>query len=256
MDGFSVFLRKELREAWRTSRLPVVMGVFFMLGLISPLTAKYTPELLKSLGNGVQIVLPTPRAADAIDQFLKNVGGDGIFVAILVTMGLVAREKDRGTTAFVLTKPLTRQAFLAAKLIGLLTTLAAGLAVASVTAYAYTAWLFQPTSAAGFLGAAMLVLLMLTAYAAITFLGSTLLRSSLPAAAIGIAAFLVISILGALPQIGDYTPGALMGAARAIALGAEPQHLGPALAGTLLLAGASLALSWLAFRQQEQVTPQ
>ena len=52
MEGFSVFLRKELREAVRGNRLLVVCAVFLVLGIISPLTAKYTPELLKALGTG------------------------------------------------------------------------------------------------------------------------------------------------------------------------------------------------------------
>src|SRR5262245_21834866 len=113
MNGFGVFLRKELREAVRSNRLLVVGVIFILLGILSPLGAKYTPDLLKSLGNGVQIILPAPTVNDAIAQFLKNVGGNGVFIAILLALGVVAREKERGTTAFVLTKPLPRQAFLA-----------------------------------------------------------------------------------------------------------------------------------------------
>src|SRR5690349_5218749 len=52
MEGFSVFLRKEWREAVRSNRLLVVAAVFLVLGIISPLTAKYTPELLKAIGTG------------------------------------------------------------------------------------------------------------------------------------------------------------------------------------------------------------
>ena len=123
MEGFGVFLRKELREAVRSNRLLVVTVIFVVLGIISPLTAKYTPELLKALGTGqpgVQITFPTPTVADAIAQYLKNVAGTGIFIAILLPMGMVAREKERGTAAFVLTKPLSRAAFLGAKLVALL----------------------------------------------------------------------------------------------------------------------------------------
>src|SRR5215813_14212093 len=130
MDGILVFLRKELREGWRTSRLPVIVLIFFAFGLASPLLAKYTPELVSSLAGPVQIVVPPPQTSDAIDQFLKNVGQNGILVAILLAMGAVAREKERGTAAFVLTKPISRAAFLAAKLGALLVTLGSGVAVA------------------------------------------------------------------------------------------------------------------------------
>ncbi len=253
MDSFVVFLRKELREAWRTSRLPVIVLIFFALGLMSPLLAKYTPELLKSLGGSITIVVPPPQTSDAVDQFLKNVGQNGIIIAILITMGIVAREKERGTAAFVLTKPLSRPAFLAAKLAGLVTTLGIGLAVAAVATYVYTALLFSPLSVGGFIVSTLLLLLSLLAYAAITFLASTLVSSSLPAAGIGLAGWLLFSILSSLPKIGDYTPGGLLAPARAIALGTAPEHLGQSLLGTCALIVVAVALAWLSFRSQELV---
>src|ERR1700745_1888959 len=132
MDGFGLFLRKELRESLRTNRMLVVAAIFALLGIISPLTAKYTPALLKALGtsgSGITVTFPTPTVKDAITQFIKNVAGTGIFVAVLLPMGLVAREKERGTAAFVLTKPLTRAAFLSAKLVALGLTLTIGVAI-------------------------------------------------------------------------------------------------------------------------------
>lgn len=252
MDGFGVFLRKELREAWRTARLPVVVGIFFILGMLSPLAAKYTPELLKSLGSGIQIIVPPPQASDAIDQFLKNVGGDGVFIAILLAMGMVAREKERGTAAFVLAKPLSRPAFLLAKLVALALTLAAGVGVAGLATYIYTALLFKPVAVGGFIIACLLVLLMLLAYAAVTFLGSTLTRSSLPAAGIGLVGFAAVSLLGIFPRVQPYTPAALNDMARALPLGLSPHHVVEPLVATGVLIVAMGLLSWLAFRSQEQ----
>ena len=55
---------------------------------------------------------------DAADQFLKNLGQAGILTAILLAMGSVANEKERGTAALILSKPASRGAFLGAKLVG------------------------------------------------------------------------------------------------------------------------------------------
>ena len=258
MDGFAIFLRKELREGLRTNRLLVAVVIFAILGIISPLSAKYTPELLKSLGTsgtgGVTIILPTPTVKDAIAQFIKNVAGTGIFVAVLLPMGLVAREKERGTAAFVLTKPLSRAAFLTAKLVSLGLILTAGVAVGALATYWYTAILFTPIALGGFLAASLLVLLSLLVYASFTFLGSTLMNAQLPAAGIGLAGWIVVSILGISPRIEQYTPAGLLDPATQLALGLTPQHLWVSIASNVALILVVLLFAWLSFRRQELVT--
>ncbi len=254
MDGFGLFLRKELRESLRTNRVLVVAAIFALLGIISPLTAKFTPELLKSLGatgDGVTIVLPTPTLKDAIAQFIKNVAGTGILVAVLLPMGLVAREKERGTAAFVLTKPLTRAAFLSAKLVALGLTLALGVGIGALATYWYTALLFSPIDLGGFLVAALLVLLSLLVYASFTFLGSTLTNGQLPAAGIGLAGWIAVSILGAFPAIEQYTPAGLLDPASQVALGTAPQHLWVSVAASVGLLVVVVAVAWVSFRGQE-----
>ena len=93
MTGFAPLLRKELLEQWRTTRLPVVATVFLLVGLSSPLLARFTPEIIKAVGGDqFQIVLPTPTAADAYDQLAKNLGQFGALIAILLAMGSVATD--------------------------------------------------------------------------------------------------------------------------------------------------------------------
>jgi ABC-2 type transport system permease protein len=254
MEGFGVFARKELREAVRSNRLLAVAVVFVLLGIISPLTAKYTPELLKALGTsqaGVQITVPTPTVADAVAQYLKNVAGTGIFVALLLPMGMVAREKERGTAAFVLTKPLSRQAFLAAKVLALLVTLGVGVLLAAAAVYFYTAILFEPIAVGGFVACTLLILLSLVVYGLLTFLGSTIVNSQLPAVGIGLAAWVVVSLIGVIPDAAQYTPGGLLEPASALALGTSPAHLAVSVVANLALCMIVVGVAWLAFRRQE-----
>jgi ABC-2 type transport system permease protein len=253
MSGFAPLLRKELLEQWRTRRLLVVAVVFTALGIGSAFLARYTPELIQAIGGlPFEVDFPEPTIADGIDQFLKNVGQAGILTAILLTMGSVATEKERGTAALVLSKPASRAAYLAAKLVAIVATLAISLALASAAGYLYTALLFEAPSAAGWSAMTGLLLLSLLAYAALTFLGSTLTRSPLAAAAIGIAGMILLAIVAAAPNIAPYTPAGISGApARALALGSDAGMLiGPVLVNAgLVLALAVLA--WLAFRGQE-----
>lgn len=252
MNGFGALLRKELLEQWRTSRLPLVATVFLLVGLSSPLLARFTPEIIKALASGqFQITLPPPTAADAYDQLAKNLGQFGALIAVLLAMGSVATEKERGTAALILTKPASRGAFLAAKLAAIATTLGVATAIAAAGAWFYTLVLFEPLDAIGFAASAVLQWVALVAFAAITFLGSTLTRSALAAAGLGIAAFIVLGILSIVPTIGHYLPTGLGEPARGLALGQSGIDVVGPTAATVLLIVVLAGVAWLAFRRQE-----
>lgn len=252
MTGLGPLLRKELLEAWRTRRVLVVTIVFAAFGIASPYLARYLPELIKSLaGSQLQIVIPPPTVGDAVDQFQKNLGQAGILTAVLLAMGSVAVEKERGTAALVLSKPAARGAYLLAKLLAMGATLGIGTLLASIAAYAYTALLFEALPLLGWAAMTGLLLLMLVVYVALTFVGSVLTRSAIAAAGIGVAGLVVVGLISVLPTIGAYTPGGLSVPGRAMALGNDPGLvIGPTLVNLGLLA-ALFAVAWVAFRRQE-----
>jgi ABC-2 type transport system permease protein len=252
MAGLGPLLRKEVLEQWRTLRLPVIATIFLLVGLSSPLLARFTPELLKAVGGDqFTIILPTPTAADAVDQLAKNLGQFGGLIAVLLAMGAVAAEKERGTAALLLTKPISRAAFLVAKLTAIGLTLAVSVAIASAGAWFYTLVLFAPLPLPGVAAGAVLQWLTLMAWASITFVGSTLTRSSLAAAGLGIVAFIVVGILGVVPNVGRFLPTGLGGPGRALALGIPgPDPVVPVVATIVLIGAAGLA-AWLVFRRQE-----
>ena len=255
MAGLGVLLRKEVLEAWRTYRLQVVAGLFVFVGLSSPLLARYLPEILKAAGGdqfgGLQ--LPVPTATDAVDQLWKNLAQFGAFAAIILAMGAVAGETDRGTAAFVLSKTASRGGFLGAKVLAIAAVLGIGTVLAVVVGWIYTAILFAPPSVTGWIALGVLAWLGLGAWAAITFLASTVTRSIAAAAGIGFMAWLVLSIVAAVPNVGTVTPGGLAAPAIALATGA-PVALGdvllPAVSTAVLIAIVLGASAW-SFRRQE-----
>ena len=252
MSGFGLLLRKELREQARTMRLVVVVAVFAIFGLLSPLFARYVREIVDAVGGGqFEGMIPAPVVGDAVVQFTKNVGQFGVLIAILVTMGSVATEKERGTAAFLLTKPIGRGAFVAAKVVAIGALLALAMAVAGTLCWIYTTILFEPLPAAGFAAAVALIWLSLAVFAALTFLASVATRSALVAGGVGFGLFLVAGILSALPGIGPYMPTSLWGAADTLALGTTPDPLlGPVLVNVGFVA-AAIGLAWWLFRRQE-----
>ncbi len=252
MSGFGLLLRKELREQARTMRLPAVVAVFAIFGILSPVFARYVREIVEAIGGGqFEGMIPEPVVGDAVVQFTKNMGQFGALIAILVTMGSVATEKERGTAAFLLTKPITRSAFVTAKVVAIGGLLALALAVAGTLCWIYTTILFEPLPVAGFAAAVALVWLSLAVFAALTFLASVTTRSALVAGGVGFGLLLVAGILSALPGIGPYLPTSLWGAADVLALGTIPEPLvGPVLAN-VALAAAALGLALWSFRRQE-----
>jgi ABC-2 type transport system permease protein len=257
VSGFKTLLGKELREQVRTYRLPLTLIIFVLFGISSPALARFTKELLDLLGEqaagGMQIVLPDPTVADAVGQLIKNMGQFGILLAILLAMSTVATEKERGTAAFVLTKPASRPAFLLAKFIAIAITLAVAVAAGCALGWIYSVLLFEGSdlSILGFVGLAVLLWLTIMAFASLTFLGSTITKSAGGAAGFGFVALIVTAILSALPTIGQFMPTALNDPAAKLALGLPPGDWLAPLIGCLCFVLIPFGIAVVSFRRQE-----
>jgi ABC-2 type transport system permease protein len=255
VSATSVLVGKELLESWRTMRLPIVGGLFLLVGLTSPLLARFLPEIITAAAGDQlpAIPIPTPVAADAANQLWKNLGQFGAFAAIVLAMGSVAGERDRGTAAFVLSKSVSRPAFLGAKVMGLGMVLALCVALATVVGWVNTAILFEPLPIAGWIAFAVLAWLGLAAWAAITFLASTVTGSTAAAAGIGFGALIVLSIVAAIPNVGRFLPGGLAAPAIGLAAGAPvaPEDALVPAVSTLVLIALAIGAAWWSFRRQE-----
>jgi ABC-2 type transport system permease protein len=252
--GFGPMLRKELLEAWRTYRLPVVAGLFLVLGITSPLVTKYLPEIIRTFAPaGFEVTIPPATVADVLDQYLKNLVQFGALTAILVTMGSVAAEKERGTAAFVLEKPVSRPAFLGAKIVAAGTLFAVAVGLGTAGAWAYTAMLFEAPPVLPWIGMAAVIWLSTMVYVALTFLGSVLTSSSLGAAGIAFGALIALSLASIVPALSTWLPAGLAGVAKAAALGSFGPDLAPArtIAVAIGLVVAALLAALASFRRQE-----
>lgn len=246
-------LRKELWQQWRTGRIYVVGAVFVVFGLASPLLARFTPELLGSLEGAEQFadLIPTPTAADALGQYIKNLTQFGFILAVLLGMGAVAGEKEKGTAALILSKPLPRWAFILSKFVAQGLVYVASFVVAAAGAYGYTLYLFGPIDVGDFLLINGLLALWLLVFVAVSVLGSTLGKTTGAAAGISLAGCVLLLVLGTLPRIGPYMPGGLVGWAGALAIGQPAAANGNALAASVALILACLVAAVAVFEVSE-----
>ena len=252
MRIFFVALRKELIEQWRSYRLLIASVILVIFGLLSPLTAKYTPELMRLLPSGDEIakLIPAPTAMDAVGQYVKNLSQFGVILALLMTMGVVAQEKDKGTAAMMLAKPMPRRVFLAAKFVALGLTFAASIAIAGAAGYYYTLLLFEALDVGRWLALNGLMLLFVLVYVALTLFCSTVTKSQVGAGGLAFGLLLVLAIPGSLPKVGEYLPGQLINWGAALMAGKADAYW-PALWISLGLIVAALVGAWAVFAKQE-----
>lgn len=249
---FLVALRKELFEQWRSYRLLVVVAMLLAFGLVSPLTAKFTPELMKLLPNGEEIakLIPSPTTADAVAQYLKNSSQFGVVLALLMTMGAVAQEKDKGTAALVLVKPMPRPVFLWAKFVALGVTFIIGIVIAGVACYYYTLILFEALDLPRWLALNGLLLLFVLVYVALTLLCSTVSRSQVVAGGLAFGLVILLNGIGAIPRVGEFLPGQLLAWGAKLVAGST-EAAWSALWVSVGIIAAALAGAWAIFEKQE-----
>lgn len=210
---FGVALRKELIQLWRSKMVLVILGVFALFGMASPLLAYFMPEIFSNIEGAEMFrdLIPEPTVADAMTQYLKNISQFGFLIAILVGMGSVASEKEKGITEMILHKPLPRWAFILSKFTAQTLVYVTAFFIAEILAYVYILVLFEPVSFGVFTIINFLLLMWLLCFTAITVLGSTVSRSIGAAAGISLAGSVVLMLSAQIPNYGNISPQALMG---------------------------------------------
>lgn len=253
----SIFLtavRKELIQQLRTKRFLVILAVFLLLGLASPMLNKVTPELTKLDPDGAKIaeLLPVPTAVDALSGYVQMISTFGFILAIIFGMGAIAGEKESGTAAMTLSKPMPRWVFVLSKFTSQLLVYTLAFLVSGMAVYYGTVVLFGPVEVFTVLKIDMLLLLSFITYASMEILASVLGKSIAVAAGIGLGLFVLIGFTRNIPYIGKWTPSGLMVRAVNLAVNADQVTVDPrAIVGTLVLILAFLIASTAIFERQE-----
>lgn len=143
MRAFISFTKKEFIESIRTYKLLIVFSIFLMFGMLNPITAKITPEILSAfIPEGVTITLPDPSSIDSWTQFYKNMSMQ-IIVFIIVFCGIVANELSKGTLVNMITKGLSRKTVILSKFTAIFIIWTLSYVLCFVVTFGYTAYLLQ-----------------------------------------------------------------------------------------------------------------
>lgn len=108
------FIKKECLETWRHKKIILISLIFLIFGILSPLSAKLLPEILK-MSLDSTLGLPEPTSIDSWTQFYKNISQMGLYIFILIFGGTVSHEITKGTLINLLTKGLSRKIVILSK---------------------------------------------------------------------------------------------------------------------------------------------
>ena len=251
--AFATFLGKEVRETLKTWRLWVLPGILVFLGVSSPILTKITPTLLKATATsqpGVVIKLPTPTAVDSYLQFVGNLAQLVIIALIIAGAATISSEVKSGTTALVLTKPMSRAGFVVAKAASQLGLLVVATALGAAVCIATTIVLFNDAAVGPFVEAVAIWLVFAAMMLMLTIMLSAALRGQAPAAGAGIGIWVSLVVLTGFPLIRDHSPAGLVAANDAALRHRDVALLWPVVTSLVLAMVFVLAAIWF-FRRRE-----
>ena len=252
MSGFAAFARKEAREIRRTWRIWVLPGILLLFALTGPVLAKLTPQLLGALG-GDQLkglVLPTPTYHDAYAQWIKSLSGAALFALIIVYGSIISAERKSGTAVLVLTKPVSRTAFIIAKAVVHSVFLAVLVVAGTLITWGLTAAIFGQAPGSALWSSSIVWLVFGVLFIALMTLLSVLIGSAAGAAGAGLGAYALVSIAAIWKPLGTYSPAALTKVPSSLLAGNDVAVLWPVLT-SLVLAAMLFALAARTFRRSE-----
>ena len=166
-------------------------------------------------------------------------------------MNAVAGEKEKGTAAMVLSKPVPRWNFIVSKYLAQGLVYLAAMTLAGLAAYYYTVNLFEGLSFGGFALANLLLYTWLMVFASVTLLGSSLGKTSAAGAGIALLGSIMLLVAGAIPRYGALFASGLVNWATAASLDVEGALNGGALALSIGLILLFLVGSIAAIEEQE-----
>lgn len=253
MKGYTAFVRKEFMEQRRTYKLLIMLIVFILFGMMSPLLAKIMPDIFASMSiQGMTINIPAPTYLDAYAQFFKNVTQMGVIVLLLVFSGSMSHDLSKGTLTGILAKGLSRSSVVLSKYTASLTLWTLSLALSAGVSYGYTLYLFGSHTAANLILSLLCLWLFGAFLLAVTILTGTLFKGGYSGLLATAAVLALLLILGSLPGSSVWNPVTLVSFNTGLLDGSvSPGYVMSSFWITLCVSALFIALSVFSFRRKQ-----
>ncbi len=252
MTGFGAFLGKEAREIVRTWRIWVVPGLVLLMAVSGPIMAYFTPAILKWAlqGSEAQFDLPDPTYVDSYMQWTQNLSQLVTFALVIVLGGIISSEVRQGTALMVLTRPLSRAAFVTAKVLVNVVFLILVVVVGAAVTFGLTVALFPGAPAGPVAAATGMWLVWAVVLVALMALLSAALSSGAAASGIALGFYIAVSLVGIWPPASRYSPAGLITSMSPLAASQSVEVVWPIVTGLMLAAALVAGAVWVFSRRE------
>lgn len=207
MNALVAFIKKEMLESVRTYKLLILIIVFLLMGIISPVIAKVTPDIIDAIvPEGIEIKIPDPTAVDAWIQFFKNTSQIGLVVMIITFAGLMSNELSKGTLVNMLTKGLSRRTVILSKFISSTLQWTFAFILSAVTTLLYTNFLWPEGSVSNLFLALFGLWLFGIMMLSLIIMGGVLFKNLTTNMLATGGLFLIMLIINIFPDVKPYNP--------------------------------------------------
>lgn len=206
MRGYIAFVKKEIMENTRNYRLFIMLTVFLIFGIMSPIFAKLTPQIIELAMPSIKNAFENPTALDSWTQFYKNISSLGFSLMVILFSNCLSSEYSKGTLTIMLTKGLSRSTIILSKF-----TVAFGIMTISYwlsfgITYGYTAYFWPGTSLPHIFFAALALWISGILYLCILMLGCVVFRQAFTSIIFLLILTVIMTLLGQAEQTAEYSP--------------------------------------------------
>lgn len=243
--------RLELLRMVRTHRWTVLVGLYVFFGILGPITGRYLGELMSRFAGDIVFEVPDPRPVDGLVQFVSNTSQLGILGVVIVAASALAIDARVEVAAFLRTRVDHARQLLWPRYAVVASTAVLALVLGTGVAWVGTVALLGGLPAGAMLIGTVYGALYLAFAVAVLAVVGAFARGTLPTVFAGLAALLVLPLIGALPPIQPWLPSHLVGAIVALIEGAPASDYLRAAAVTVVVTPLALVVAAHRLGQRE-----
>jgi len=201
----------ERLRLWRTQRLWILLAVFGSIGVLGPLTVRFLPELMESLGEEAVGTLPPMTAVDGVTQYIGNAVQIGVLAVAFVGAAAIAFDAKPEIAVFLRTRASVRD-ILIPRFATVAAAVVAMFSVGMAVAYVGTGLLLEWLDVGGVVIGTLLFSMYLVFVVAVIGLVASLVRRVPAVALLSVGGLIVFALVGIVGPIAPWLPSELIGA--------------------------------------------